>query len=153
MINTKQFILERMVKIIPYEHRLYELLKYDEYWHRFDGKAAENYDKTLCGETFKSSTRSAENYKCDNIENFKDMEICLKCLQIWYEKIENEFEMDQQQGRFKLFLWDENAAFIKLFIENEGYDKFHRVVNELIFKYLEENQLLDSLEKEISENN
>lgn len=142
----QQVILERMVKIIPpFGDRIYELLKYDKYWHRFDGKITENHDKTLCGEVFKSIATEDGTYKCADIEEFKDLPICSSCLKIWHEKIEKKFEEDQLSGKFELSLWEENAAFLKLFIENEGYDKLNDFVNNLLFEYLQENNLVDKL--------
>jgi hypothetical protein len=145
----QKIFLERMVKIVPKSNRLYELLKYDKFWHRYDGKILEKYEKTLCGEVFKSfSEEEQENhYKCGNIEEFFELQICPHCLKNWYEKTEKEFNSDQLLGTFHLSLWEENAAFLQMFIENEGYDKLNETVNELLFEHLQENNLLEKLEK------
>lgn len=139
----QKVMLERMVKITPYMDRIYELLKYDQYWHRFDGNVSETHAKALCGNVFESV--GEENYKCDHIEDFVELPICPNCLKIWYELTEKEFEENQLLGKFELNLWEENAEFVRLFIENEGYDKLRDTVNEFIFDYLMKNNLLDIL--------
>lgn len=147
----QQVILDRMVKIIPSEHRIYELLKYNKYWHRFDGKVTENHEKTLCGEVFKSLIVDDNTYKCSDIFEFQDVPICPSCLKIWYEKIEEEFVTDQALGKFDLSLWKENADFLRLFIENEGYDKLNQIINELLSQYLLDNNLVEKVANQINQ--
>ncbi|RAS88194.1 hypothetical protein A3863_14460 [Priestia endophytica] len=149
----QRYILERMVKITPCMDRTTELLKYDEYWHRFNGKVTESHDKTLCGEVFKrvQDENRDETYICASIEDFKDLSICPSCLKIWHEEAEREFEEHQLLGQFDIRLWKENKDFVKLFIENEGYDKLERVVNDFIYGYLVENDLLDKLKDKMSQ--
>jgi hypothetical protein len=151
MHQLQQHILDRMTKIVPSDSRINELLKYDEYWHRFDGKVNELYDKTFCGEVFKAREDTYDDknyYRCALLEEFKTLPICPKCLEIWYKKEEKKFEEKQLLGTFELSLWDENAEFIQSFIENEGYDKLNRKVNELLLEYLQENNLLKKLKKQ-----
>jgi hypothetical protein len=149
----QRYILERMVKLTPRMDRITELLKYDEYWHRFDGKVTENHDKTLCGEVFKcvQPGDNNETYICASIEEFKGLPICPSCLKIWHEKVETTFEKNQILGQFELSLRKENADFVKLFIENEGYDKLDEVVNNFMYGYLVENNLLDKLKDKMSQ--
>lgn len=143
----QKVMLERMVKITPRMDRIHELLKYDQYWHRFDGKESETHDKSLCGNVFESV--GEENYKCEHTEDFVDLPICPNCLKIWYERTEEKFEENQILGNFEINLWDENAEFVRLFIENEGYDKLSDTVNKFIFDYLAENNLLDKLKNKV----
>lgn len=154
-----------MSKIIPSSDRIYELFKYDQFWHRYDGKVTEEHDKALCGRVFEKlieeesgfkeianlKINEYKNYKCDLLEKFKDLPICPDCLQVWHERTETEFEKNQLLGRIELSLWEENAMFIQMFIENEGYDKLNKIVNEMLFEYLEDNDLVDKLEKKVNQ--
>lgn len=142
-------ILDRMVKIIPFERRMYELLKYDKYWHRYDGKVTERHEKSLCGEVFLKTKET--DYICDNLEEFRNLQICPDCLKIWHEDIEENFEKDQMLGIFDFSLWEKNREFLKLFIENEGYDKLNKIVNNLLYHHLRENNLLEKLKDKMNQ--
>ncbi|MEK3991988.1 hypothetical protein [Robertmurraya sp. FSL R5-0851] len=145
----QQVILDRMVKITPVEGRIYEMLKYNNHWHRYDGKVTERHDKSLCGEVFLKTNET--DYICANIEEFRDLEFCPDCLTIWHEKIEEIFETNQMLGHFQLRLSEENSEFLKLFIENEGYDRLNEIVNKLLYHHLRENNLLDKLRNKMSQ--
>lgn len=148
----QKVVLDRMTNLIPFHGRLYELLKYDEYWHRYDGKTEANKDKSLCGQTFDPLEAEDDVYICDNIENFKHIRICEKCLEIWYKETEENFNNDQMLGKFNFTLHEKNAAFLKMFIENDGYDELNKFFNALLYSYLEENDLIDKLNQKIIQN-
>lgn len=143
----QQDILARMINIVPYRRRLYELVKYDVFWHRYDGKLTEKYDKTLCGEIFRSSLEFVENenYVCDNMGKLENLPICPDCLKIWYEELEKDFDKNQNLGRFELALSREHAFFLRLFIRTKGYDALNDLINDWIHQYLVKENLIEKV--------
>ncbi|WKA56817.1 hypothetical protein [Planococcus shixiaomingii] len=147
-------MLDKLIKILPRGHRLYELLKYDEFWHRFDGKITENHDKTLCGEIFKSLVGDGVDvddatYKCDDIREFKDLEICPTCLKTWYETETTKFERNLFIGELEISFSEPNKDFLGLLIEKEGYDKVNDLINGLLYRHLQESDLVDKLQEKV----
>jgi hypothetical protein len=150
----QNFILDRIIKLTPSLHRITELLKYDDYWHKFGGKISKNEQKALCGKVFSpiKDTNDESVYRCDSLEDLIDLSICPNCLKLWHERVESDFENNQLTGEFVLDLWENNDSFVKLFIENEGYDKFNNFINQLLYDYLNKNGLVDLVSSKMENN-
>jgi len=72
-------------------------------------------------------------------------------LKIRHGNSEERFETDQLLGRYELWLGEENAEFLKLFIENEGDDKFNEIVYNLLNHHYKKNTLLEQLRYKMSQ--
>lgn len=118
--------------------RVTELLKYDEYWHRYDGRISETSHKSLCGKVFEvdREINNSNYYICNLLENFMEIPICPNCLDIWLEKEECDHSSKCGAGRFEVNFTYGNHYFIKHFIEYKGYDKFNLLINNLIESYV-----------------
>jgi hypothetical protein len=147
----QEFILDRIIKITPSHNQLrwVELFKYDNYWHRFKKKITDKQDMTLCGEVFLTVQRP--DFAGGDLEELRDLLICPDCLKIWYENSEKEFEKNHILRDYSLYLKEENAEFVKMLIENEGYNKFEELLNSLLSNYLKEHQLLEKLRYKLSQ--